>query len=227
MSYYTPGQTTQYYTNPVTGGTGVTTTSVNPGYGYSTGQNVPYSGTGYSNTGYTNGSYGYQTTGVGHTSKHPHTHGVVSGNNYSVVTPGLTNPITGQTHALGTNTYGTTGTGVYNTGYSKGTGVIGTVPTQGYGYTNTNTYGSGSGYHNPYGLSVPTIAFSPQCRKCHGTGVSRSMFSGTPVPCTRCYTRAGYCKKCYGTGTNYRKGKACNRCQAGKRLKNASSSSSD
>ena len=124
---------------------------------------------------------------------------------------------------MGANTYGTTGTGVYSThGYSN-QGIIGTAPT--YGYSNSNTYTSG--YHNPYGLSIPAIAFSPQCRKCHGTGISRSMFSGTPVPCTRCYTRAGYCKKCYGTGTNYRKGKACNRCQAGKRLKNNSSSSSD
>jgi len=82
-------------------------------------------------------------------------------------------------------------------------------------------------WDNPYGLSIPVITFDPNCRKCHGSGVSTSRFSGTQIPCTRCYTRHGYCKKCYGTGINYRKNKACTRCQAGKLMKNKSSSSSD
>ena len=81
-------------------------------------------------------------------------------------------------------------------------------------------------WDNPYGLSVPLITFDTNCRKCHGTGVAKSRFSGTPLPCPRCYTRHGYCKKCYGNGVNYRKNKPCNKCQAGKRLKGAMSSSS-
>lgn len=90
------------------------------------------------------------------------------------------------------------------------------------------TRGETHKWDNPYGLSIPLITFDPTCRKCHGSGVSKSRFSGTPLPCTRCYTRHGYCKKCYGTGVNYRKNKACNKCNAGKRLKgNMSSSSSD
>jgi hypothetical protein len=72
MSYYTPGTSTQYYTNPVTGGTGVTTTSVTPSYGYSQGYSSGYN---VPNTGYSNSGYGYQTSGLGHTSKHSHVHG--------------------------------------------------------------------------------------------------------------------------------------------------------
>lgn len=79
---------------------------------------------------------------------------------------------------------------------------------------------------NPYNINVPHIQYDLNCKKCHGTGVSHSRFSGTAIPCTRCYSRHGYCKKCYGTGTNYRKNKACTKCNAGKKANNRSSSSS-
>lgn len=116
--------------------------------------------------------------------------------------------------------YNTTG---YTAPYTNQNPNILTPTQQSVGFTR----GENMKWNNPYGLSIPVITFSPGCKKCHGTGTSHSTFTNTPVPCTRCYTRQGYCKKCYGTGTNYRKGKACNKCQAGKRMNNKSSSSSD
>ncbi len=241
-----------------------------------------------------NNNYDYTyTTGVGHTSKNPHVHGEkiitnpVTGVQHDIITPGVTNPVTGHTHGLGTNTYGTTGTGVYNTnpGYNNnmnynnpnynnpGYSNVGytdpnyiqtshTTTKTGYtvsqpqypvnpaqtispagmsghtvagqtGYTNVaftgnNSWTTGSqyGWTNPHGLKIPIVPYAAGCKKCHGTGTSKSMFSGTPMPCTRCYSRAGYCKKCYGTGVNFRKNKPCTKCQSGMRLKKVSSSSS-
>jgi hypothetical protein len=107
--------------------------------------------------------------------------------------------------------------------YTTTTTTHGTYTTHPAGYTQGQMYK----WNNPYGLSIPVIAFDPNCKKCHGSGTAKSRFSGTPLPCPRCYTRQGYCKKCYGTGTNYRKNKPCTKCQAGKRMNNKSSSSSD
>lgn len=74
------------------------------------------------------------------------------------------------------------------------------------------TRGEMLGWSNPYGLNVPVIVFTQDCKKCHGTGVCKSTFTGTPLPCTICYTRQGFCQKCYGTGKNYRNGKICGDC---------------
>lgn len=95
-------------------------------------------------------------------------------------------------------------------------------------FTGANNWTNGSqyGWVNPHNLKVPIVPFAAGCKKCHGTGTSKSRFSGVTMPCTRCYSRAGYCKKCYGTGTSWRKNKACTKCQQGKKLQNKSSSSS-
>lgn len=132
-----------------------------------------------------------------------------------VQTQGYVNPISGQGHV---NTNTNLNTNLYNNNVVPLTTT--TVITQG-SYAVKPAFTKGEQYHwnNPYGVAVPVIAFDPNCKKCHGSGASKSLLSSTMVPCTRCYTRQGYCKKCYGTGTNYRKGKHCTRCSDGKRVK--------
>ena len=149
--------------------------------------------------------------------------------------PQQNQPYTGYNKGMPGNTYPTSGTTGYT--YPSKLGLNTDTSNQPMNVPmGTNTVHTGNlaytkGEHlkwdNPHGLSIPVITFDPTCKKCHGSGVSKSRFTGTPLPCTRCYTRHGYCKKCYGTGTHYRKNKPCSKCEAGKRLKNKSSSSSD
>jgi hypothetical protein len=75
------------------------------------------------------------------------------------------------------------------------------------------TTGEREGWTNPNGLKIPKIVFSKDCKKCHGTGAYKKRFGGGVVPCPECYSKQGYCKKCYGTRINYKKNKACSRCQ--------------
>lgn len=151
-----------------------------------------------------------------HNNPNVHTTGYVSPPTYTTSTTG------GQYGQPGTQTTNpvVTTTTTKQTHYIPPT--IQTVNTGNQLYTN----GVAQKWHNPYNLSVPLIKYDPTCRKCHGTGVSTSRFSGTAVPCTRCYTRHGYCKKCYGNGINFRKNKPCTKCDKGKKLKKTLSSSS-
>lgn len=68
-------------------------------------------------------------------------------------------------------------------------------------------------WHNPYGRNIPIIPFDAGCAKCHGSGIHKSSFSRTPLPCVACYERQGYCKKCLGTGLHYRKDAVCTACR--------------
>jgi hypothetical protein len=117
-----------------------------------------------------------------------------------------------------------------NPNYHPNQGYHGQVPTLQGAVVQTGTVPVGTvtanKWANPFNRNIQMINFDATCKKCHGTGVRTSTFSHTPLPCDRCYSRAGYCKKCYGSGMNYRKNKACNKCTAGKRLQPRSSSSS-
>lgn len=160
-SGYNPNYNTTGYNNRGYNATGYNNTAHNSAGYPNANYNIPYSNAGYTNSN-TYGNSGTYVTGIGHTSSRPHVHGEktfhnpLTGNTTTIVTPGITNPITGKTHALGTHVYGRTGTGVYNT--------VNTGTNTGYGYQNANQYGSNASqaaYHNPYGVNIPQIAFSP------------------------------------------------------------------
>jgi len=66
----------------------------------------------------------------------------------------------------------------------------------------------------------PKVIANPNCTKCHGTGMKKSLLGNKMKECGKCKKdalRAAACNKCGDTGLLLKDGKACTSCDMGKR----------